>query len=255
MAKSEPQEGRLAGRVALVTGASRGIGRAIAVALAEAGAKVAGLATRTANLADTQAEVEAAGGELLALEGDIALAATAQAAVGAVVEAWGGIDGLVANAGITRDNLLIRMSEEEFSQVVDTNLGGSFHLLKAATRPMMKQRSGRVLFIGSVVASIGNPGQANYCAAKAGLHGLARSAALELGGRGITVNVVAPGFIETDMTGDVPEAAREAMQAKIALGRAGRPEDIAGAVRFLLGPSGGYVTGQVLLVDGGLSLG
>jgi len=239
----------------LVTGASRGIGRAIAVALAEAGAKVAGLATRTANLADTQAEVEAAGGEFLALEGDIALAATAQAAVGAVVEAWGGIDGLVANAGITRDNLLIRMSEEEFSQVVDTNLGGSFHLLKAATRPMMKQRSGRVLFIGSVVASIGNPGQANYCAAKAGLHGLARSAALELGGRGITVNVVAPGFIETDMTGDVPEAAREAMQAKIALGRAGRPEDIAGAVRFLLGPSGGYVTGQVLLVDGGLSLG
>jgi 3-oxoacyl-[acyl-carrier protein] reductase len=239
----------------LVTGASRGIGRAIAVALAEAGAKVAGLATRTANLADTQAEVEAAGGEFRALEGDIALAATAQAAVGAVVEAWGGIDGLVANAGITRDNLLIRMSEEEFSQVVDTNLGGSFHLLKAATRPMMKQRSGRVLFIGSVVASIGNPGQANYCAAKAGLHGLARSAALELGGRGITVNVVAPGFIETDMTGDVPEAAREAMQAKIALGRAGRPADIAGAVRFLLGPSGGYVTGQVLLVDGGLSLG
>ncbi len=239
----------------LVTGASRGIGRAIAIDLARGGAKVAGLATRTANLDATKAEVEAAGGEFLALEGDIADAAVAQAAVAAVVEAWGGIDGLVANAGITRDNLLMRMSEDDFNAVINTNLGGSFHLLKAVTRPMMKQRAGRVVFIGSVVASIGNPGQANYCAAKAGLHGLARSAALELGSRGITVNVVAPGFIATDMTNDLPEAAQEAMTSKIALRRPGNPEDISGAVGFLLGPSGGYVTGQVLLVDGGLSLG
>ncbi|MCH2111674.1 MAG: SDR family oxidoreductase, partial [Planctomycetes bacterium] len=167
----------------------------------------------------------------------------------------GGIDGLVANAGITRDGLLMRMSEEDFDSVVQTNLGGSFHFLKAVTRPMMKARSGKVIFIGSVVASVGNPGQANYCAAKAGLHGLARSAAIELGGRGITVNVVAPGFIETDMTAEVPEGAQKAMLDKIALGRPGSPEDISGAVSFLLSPAGGYITGQVLLVDGGLSLG
>lgn len=239
----------------LVTGASRGIGRAIAVELARQGASVAGLATRTSNLEQTAAEVEAAGGKFLALEGDVSSPETALNAVNAVVEQFGGIHGLVANAGITRDNLLLRMSADDFDQVLQTNLAGSFHLLKAATKPMMKARQGRVVFIGSVVATTGNPGQANYCAAKAGLHGLARSAALELGSRGITVNVVAPGFIQTDMTDALNDEQRAAMADKIALGRPGSPEDIAGAVSFLMGPHGSYVTGQVLLVDGGLSLG
>jgi len=239
----------------LVTGASRGIGRAIAISLAKRGAKVAGLATKLANLDGVGEEIAALGGTFLPLEGDISDPATATNAVATVVSEWGRIDGLVANAGITRDNLLLRMSAEDFDGVIQTNLAGSFHLLKAVTKPMMKQKGGRVVFLGSVVASIGNPGQANYCAAKAGLHGLARSAAIELGSRGITVNVVAPGFIATDMTEELPEAAREAMMAKIALRRPGTPEDVSGLVGFLLGPHGGYVTGQVLLVDGGLSLG
>ncbi len=239
----------------LVTGASRGIGRAIAISLAKRGAKVAGLATKVANLEGVGADIAALGGSFLALEGDISDPATATNAVAAVVSEWGRIDGLVANAGITRDNLLLRMNAEDFDNVIQTNLAGSFHLLKAVTKPMMKQKGGRVVFLGSVVASIGNPGQANYCAAKAGLHGLARSAAIELGSRGITVNVVAPGFIATDMTEELPEAARAAMMAKIALRRPGTPEDVSGLVGFLLGPNGGYVTGQVLLVDGGLSLG
>lgn len=239
----------------LVTGASRGIGRAIAVDLARHGAKVAVLATRLANLEETCAEILSVGGESLPLEGDISDAATAAAAVKAMVDDWGGIDGLVANAGVTQDNLLLRMSEEQFDKVVDVNLKGSFHFLKAVTKPMMRQKAGSVVFIGSVVATTGNPGQANYCAAKAALHGLARSAALELGSRGITVNVVAPGFIATDMTSELPEAAQEAMLSKIALGRPGSGEDIAGIVRFLQSPEASYITGQVMLVDGGLSLG
>jgi 3-oxoacyl-[acyl-carrier protein] reductase len=238
----------------LVTGASRGIGLAIARELAACGCKVAGLATAKGNLDAAEEAVQDAGGEFLRLEGDIGNPETAVLASGAIVEAWGGIDGLVANAGITRDNLILRMKPEDFEDVLRVNLGGAFHLAKACIRHMMKQRSGRIVFMGSVVAQIGNPGQANYCASKAGLHGLARSIALELGGRGITANVVAPGFIETDMTSDLPEEGRLAMIGKTALGRAGQPEDIAAAVRFLLGPDGSYITGQILTIDGGLSL-
>ncbi len=244
----------LQGKNILVTGASRGIGQAIAVHCASLGANVAGLATRTSNLDATAAAIQELGGEFLGLEGDISLAATATDAIAAVIEKWGTLDGLVANAGITRDNLLLRMTQEDFDAVINTNLGGSFHLLKAATKPMLRNKGGSIIFIGSVVATTGNPGQANYCAAKAGLHGLARSAAIELGSRNITVNVIAPGFIATDMTDKLPEAAKEAMTSHIALKRPGTPEDIAGLSAFLLGPSGSYITGQVMLVDGGLSL-
>jgi 3-oxoacyl-[acyl-carrier protein] reductase len=244
----------LQGKNILVTGASRGIGQAIAVHCASLGANVAGLATRTSNLDATAATIQELGGEFLGLEGDISKPATAIDAVAAVLEKWGSLDGLVANAGITRDNLLLRMTQEDFDAVINTNLGGSFHLLKAATKPMLRNKGGSIIFIGSVVATTGNPGQANYCAAKAGLHGLARSAAIELGSRNITVNVIAPGFIATDMTDKLPEAAKEAMTSHIALKRPGTPEDIAGLSAFLLGPSGSYITGQVMLVDGGLSL-
>ncbi len=239
----------------LVTGASRGIGQAIALDLARHGARVAVLATKLANLEQTCAEILAVGGESLPLEGNVAHPETAQKAVTAMLEDWGGVDGLVANAGITRDNLLLRMNAEQFEEVLQVNLQGSFHLLKAVTKPMMKQKEGSVVFMGSVVATTGNPGQANYCAAKAGLHGLARSAALELGSRGIRVNVVAPGFIESDMTAEVAAEAQQAMLQKIALKRPGTGQDVAGFVRFLQSPDSAYITGQVMLVDGGLSLG
>lgn len=238
----------------LVTGASRGIGKAISVYCASQGAKVAGLATSVSNLDETKKAIESAGGEFLALEGDISMAQTAQEAVQKTIDEWGSLDGLVANAGITRDNLLLRMSEEDFDSVLQTNLGGSFHLLKAATKPMMRNKGGSIVFVGSVVATTGNPGQANYCAAKAGLHGLARSAAIELGSRNINVNVVAPGFITTDMTSELDDKVKENMLSNIALKRSGTPEDIASLCAFLLSPLGAYITGQVMLVDGGLSL-
>ena len=238
----------------LVTGASRGIGKAIAVYCASQGARVAGLATSIANLDGTKEIIEAGGGDFLALEGDISVSETAQEAVQKTIEEWGSLNGLVANAGITRDNLLLRMSEEDFDSVLQTNLGGSFHLLKAATKPMMRNKGGSIVFVGSVVATTGNPGQANYCAAKAGLHGLARSAAIELGSRNINVNVVAPGFITTDMTSELDEKVKEYMLNNIALKRSGTPEDIASLCGFLLSPLGAYITGQVMLVDGGLSL-
>ncbi|MGN7453856.1 3-oxoacyl-[acyl-carrier-protein] reductase [Paenibacillus pasadenensis] len=243
----------LTGKTALVTGASRGIGRAIAVALAEAGADVAvNYAGSEAAAAETAAAVEALGRKALVLKGDVGKAADFDGLVKSVLDAWGRIDILVNNAGITRDNLIMRMKEEEFDQVIETNLKGVFNGIKAVSRPMMKQRSGRIINISSVVGALGNPGQANYVAAKAGVIGLTKSSARELSSRGITVNCVAPGFIETDMTDKLPAEARESMLGGIPLARLGRPEDIAAAVRFLASDAAAYMTGQTVHVDGGM---
>jgi len=183
---------------------------------------------------------------------DVADSEATAALVKRVEEEMGSLDVLVNNAGVTRDNVLMRIKDEDWSAVLDTNLKGAFNLIRAASRGMMKRRSGRIVNITSVVGITGNKGQANYAASKAGLIGLTKSVAKELGSRGVLVNAVAPGYIETDMTSDLPQAAREALSSQIALGRLGRPEDIAPVVRFLAGPGGSYITGQVLVVDGGM---
>lgn len=246
----------LEGKKALVTGASRGIGRAIAIALAEAGADVAvNYAGSEAAAAETAAAVEALGRKALLIKGDVGKADAVEAMVKSVLEAFGAIDILVNNAGITRDNLIMRMKEEEFDQVIETNLKGVFNGIKAVTRPMMKQRSGRIINISSVVGSLGNPGQANYVAAKAGVQGLTKASARELASRGITVNCIAPGFIETDMTDKLPAEMREQLSGQIPLARLGRPSDIASAVRFLASDAAAYMTGQTIHVDGGMYMG
>lgn len=245
----------LENQVALVTGATRGIGRAIALQLGAMGATVVGTATSEKGAA---AISEALNAEGISGAGRV-LDVTDPDQVAEVVKAVGAEFGaptvLVNNAGITRDNLMMRMKEEEWGQILDTNLSSAFRMVKACMRGMMKARQGRIINIGSVVASAGNPGQANYCAAKAGLEGLTRSLARELGSRGITVNTVAPGFIETDMTRDLPEAQREALVGQIALERLGQPEDIAATVGFLATPAAGYITGSTLHVNGGMYMG
>ena len=240
----------LQGQVALVTGGSRGIGLAIAEELASAGAKVAVVARDGA-----RAEAAAAG---LPGEGhrgygcDVASSEAVNELVKRVEAELGSLDVLVNNAGVTRDNLLMRLKDEDWDAVMDTNLRGAFHLVRAASRGMMKRRHGRVINITSVVGIMGNAGQANYAASKAGLIGFTKSVARELAGRGVLVNAVAPGYIETDMTAELPQAARDALMGQIALGRLGTPKDIAPAVRFLAGPGASYITGQVLVVDGGM---
>jgi 3-oxoacyl-[acyl-carrier protein] reductase len=240
----------LQGQVALVTGGSRGIGLAIARDLAQAGARVAVVAR-------DGARAEAAAGELPG-EGhrgyavDVANPEAVNALVKQVEADFGSLDILVNNAGVTRDNVLMRIKDEDWDAVLDTNLRGAFNLMRAASRGMMKRRSGRIINISSVVGVTGNAGQANYAASKAGLIGMTKSVAKELAGRGVLVNAVAPGYIETDMTAELPEAARTALMANIALSRLGKPEDIAPAVRFLAGPGASYITGQVLVVDGGM---
>ena len=239
----------------LVTGGTRGIGRAIVEAFAGAGARVAFTYRSSAEEAEAlRADLQARGAEALAFQVDAASFDDAQRTVEAVIGAWGSVDVLVNNAGITRDGLMIRMSESDWDAVIETNLKSVFNYAKAAYRPMMKQRAGKIVNISSIVGVMGNPGQANYAASKAGIIGFSKSLAKELGRRGVTVNVVAPGYVDTDMTADLPEKAREEMMNAIPLGRNARPEDIAHAVLFLASPMADYITGQVLMVDGGLAM-
>ena len=238
-------------RVAFVTGASRGIGRAIALRLAASGAAVAACA-REDHAAGAAAEIAAAGGRAEALSADVADAGSVQAAVRAALDRFGKIDILVNNAGIARDQLLMRMKPEEWDAVIATNLTAAYSCTQAVLRPMLRQRWGRVINVGSVVGQSGNPGQANYAASKAGLIGFSKALAQEVAARGITVNVVAPGFIETDMTADIGDAAREALSARIPAGRLGRPQDVAAAVCYLASEEASYITGQVIGVNGGM---
>lgn len=243
----------LQGQSALVTGASRGIGRSIAIALAEAGADIAVNYAGSEDAAnETVRLIEELGVKAFAVRANVGIATEAEAMVKQVNETFGKIDILINNAGITRDNLIMRMKEDEFDQVIETNLKGVFNCLKAVTRPMMKQRYGRIINISSVVGVLGNPGQANYVAAKAGVIGLTKASAKELASRGITVNCVAPGFIATDMTDELNEELRNKMLESIPLARLGQPEEIASVVSFLVSPAASYMTGQTLHVDGGM---
>lgn len=236
----------------MVTGASRGIGRAICARLAHDGAKVVGLDINLDSMDETEALVKAVDADFMALEGNVVEFAQMQDAVTKAIDRFGSLDIMVNNAGITRDNLLIRMDEADWDSVIDINLKGVFNCIKAAARPMMKQRQGRMINIASVVGIIGNAGQANYSASKGGVIALTKTAARELARRGVAVNAVAPGFIETPMTRKLTDDAKAASLASIPFGRYGQPEDVAGAVAFLSGPDSAYMTGQVLTVDGGM---
>lgn len=243
-------------RVALVTGGSRGIGKSIVVALATAGAKVAFIYQSNKEAADALvAELTGQGREVYAIQANVAIKAEADAAIENVVAKWGRLDILVNNAGIIRDKLVLAMSAEEWNEVINTNLTSVFNFCQAAIRPMMGNRFGRIVNMSSVAADYSNPGQANYAASKAGIEGFSRCLATEYAKRGITVNCVAPGFIETDMTIAVVNAAGDKIKNSIPVKRLGKPEDIANAVLFLASNESSYITGQTIKVDGGLTLG
>ncbi len=238
--------------IAMVTGASRGIGRAIAVRLSKEGTQVVCTGRDESALADTVAAIETAGGHAEAVAFDVADRQAATAAVASVVDRRGRIDVLVNNAGLTRDQLFVRMKNDDWRDVMAADLDGVFHVTQPVAKQMMRQRSGRIVNITSVVGLMGNPGQANYAAAKAALIGFTKSLARELGSRNITVNAVAPGYIQTAMTEGLTDAQRDALLSNLAIARLGTPEDVAEAVAFLVGPGGSYITGTVLNVSGGL---
>ncbi len=245
----------LKGKVAFITGASRGIGRAVLEHFARAGATVVGSATSESGaqgIRDLIAELGAAGDGIVL---NVTDAERSEAVIGEIVERFGAIDVLVNNAGITRDTLVMRMKEEQWAEVIDTDLTAAFRLAKACVRPMMRQRSGRIISISSVVGAMGNAGQVNYAAAKAGLVGMSMALAREIGSRGITVNCVAPGFIDTDMTASLPEEHRAHLLSQIPLGRLGSAADVAQACLFLASDAGAYITGTTLHVNGGMYMG
>ena len=243
----------LTDKVALVTGAARGLGRAIAQTLSNAGAKIACIDVNAETLADTVAAIRAAGGTAEPIACDVTQSEQVGDAVDRVIALWGKLDILVNNAGITRDNVIVRMKDDQWDAVLNINLRGTFLFTRAAARPMMKARQGRIINVASVSGLMGNPGQVNYSASKAGVIGLTRTVAKELAGRNVTVNAVAPGFIATDMTAKLGEEILTQVRKEIPLGRLGEPQDVADAVLFLASDAASFITGHVLTIDGGLT--